>query len=132
MKNTVDFKVYYKDTDAEGVVYYANYLGWFEAGRCELLEQIGISLNILKAEKNIVFAVKNVNCEYLKAARLGDEVTVETIIKESGPVRIIFAQKVRKDSEVLCQAETTLFPIDMNSFRPTKIPQEIKALIEKV
>lgn len=124
----MDFKVYYKDTDAEGVVYYANYLGWLEAGRCELLEQMGFSLKKLKDEQNLVFAIKDVHCEYLRPARLMDKVQVITEIAEVKPARVIFKQNVvrQDDQEVLVEAQVTAFPIDMGSFKPVRVPEELK------
>jgi len=128
MQNILDFKVYYKDTDAEGVVYYANYLGWLEAGRCELLEQMGFSLKKLKEEQNLVFAIKDVHCEYLRPARLMDKVQVITEIAEVKPARIIFKQKVVKksDQQLLLEAEVTAFPIDLKNFKPVRIPKDLK------
>lgn len=130
MQNILDFKVYYKDTDAEGVVYYANYLGWLEAGRCELIEQMGFSLKKLKEEQNLVFAIRDVHCEYLKPARLLDQVQVITEIAEVKPARIIFKQKVvrKSDQQLLLEAEVTAFPIDLKNFKPVRVPDGLKII----
>ncbi|HTY13424.1 MAG TPA: YbgC/FadM family acyl-CoA thioesterase [Candidatus Omnitrophota bacterium] len=127
-KNRTEFRVIYRDTDAEGVVYYANYLAWFEAGRSELIRALGISLPELKKKENIVFAIKDVFCEYLRPARYDDEIVVETEISEVMPVRIVFEQQIRRkvSSELLTKAKVTAFPIDLKTFRPVPIPKELK------
>ena len=123
----------YKDTDAEGVVYYANYFGWFEAGRTELLRENNISLIDLKNKENIVFAVKDLQCEYLKPAVYDDEIVVETEIADLSPARIVFSQKIirKKDAEVLTQAKTILYPINLKTFRLTRIPESVSRQISK-
>ena len=128
MKNKISFRVIYKDTDAEGVVYYANYLGWLEAGRTELIRDLGLSLSELKKKENIVFAIKDIFCEYFKPAVYDDEVVVETEISEVKPVRIIFDQKIirKKDSELLTKAKVTSFAIDIKTFKPLPIPEHFK------
>lgn len=69
-------RVYYEDTDAEGVVYYANYLKFYERTRTEWLRSLGISQEILKNKHNIIFVVKNVSIDYRRPALLDDELTV--------------------------------------------------------
>ena len=69
-------RVYYEDTDAEGVVYYANYLKFYERSRTEWLRSLGISQEILKNRHNIIFVVKNVSIDYRRPALLDDELTV--------------------------------------------------------
>ncbi len=133
MKNRTTFRVIYKDTDAEGVVYYANYLGWFEAGRGELLREHNISLTDLKNKENLVFAVRDLQCEYLKPAVYDDEIIVETEIANLSPARIVFSQKIirKKDSEILTQATTTLFPINLKTFKPTRMPESVSRQISE-
>lgn len=128
MKNTITFKVYYKDTDAEGVVYYANYLEWFEIGRTELIKDMGISLPEIKDKHAIVFAVKDVFCEYLKPAKYGDEIILETFICQATPARITFKQLVKKNGnqELLTQAKVTLVALNINTLKPTRIPAQFK------
>ena len=111
MKNTLTFRVIYRDTDAEGVVYYANYLGWFEAGRGELVRDLGISLTDLKEKHDLVFAVRDVFCEYLKPARYDEEILVETEISEVKTARIIFSQKILRKSDKMELVRAKVTPI---------------------
>jgi acyl-CoA thioester hydrolase len=132
MKNTLTFRVIYRDTDAEGVVYYANYLGWFEAGRGELIRDLGISLKKLKDEDNLVFAVRDIFCEYLKPARYDEEILVETDISELKTARIIFSQKIlrKSDKAELVRAKITLFPINIKTFKPLAIPDSLRSKLK--
>ncbi len=133
MKSTLTFRVIYRDTDAEGVVYYANYLAWLEAGRTELIRTLGFSLTELKKKHNLVFAVKDIFCEYFSPAVYDDEIIVETRIGELKPVRVIFEQKIlrKSDSKVLAGAKVTAIPIDIKSFKPIRIPENLKNKILK-
>jgi acyl-CoA thioester hydrolase len=79
----ISMRVYYEDTDAAGIVYYANYLRFLERGRTELLRTLGHDQNVLMKE-GIAFAVRSVNAEFLKPARLDDLLTVETTIAAMG------------------------------------------------
>jgi len=129
MKHNFKYRIIYQDTDAEGVVYYANYLGYFERGRTELIRQLGISLKKLKEEKGIVFAVVRVECDYKAPAHYDDEVTVETEIEEAAGATIVFNQKVMREDKVLVSARISLIALDTEKFKPRRLPQE---LIDKI
>jgi len=124
VKHQFKYRVIYEDTDAEGVVYYANYLGYFERGRTELIRELGISLKKLKEEKGMVFAVVKVDCEYKAPAHYDDEVTVETEIEEAAGATIVFNQKVMRQDKVLVTARITLIALDTEKFKPRRLPQE--------
>jgi acyl-CoA thioester hydrolase len=126
MKHQFDYRVIYKDTDAEGVVYYANYLGFFERGRTELLEQKGYDLRKIKEERGVVFAITNVNCDYRSPARLYDELTITTEITETTPARIIFQQTVLRRREELVSARITACAIGLKDFRPVRLPSDMR------
>jgi acyl-CoA thioester hydrolase len=122
MKHEFKYQVIYKDTDAEGVVYYANYLGLFERGRTELLKGLGVDLIAVKAKENIVFAITNVNCDYKSPARLYDDITITTEIAEKSAVRIIFKQEVLRGKELLVSAKITACAISLKNFKPQRLP----------
>jgi acyl-CoA thioester hydrolase len=82
-KSLAPYRVIYGDTDQMGVVYYANYLRWFEMGRTELLRQIGATYSSVE-EAGFFFPVTEVSCRYLKPARFDDEITVETTLTALG------------------------------------------------
>ena len=125
MKHQFKQRIIYQDTDAEGVVYYANYLGYFERGRTELIREMGISLKRLKEEKGIVFAVVKVDCDYHAPAHYDDEITVETRISEASGATMLFDQKVLRENKLLVSAKIKLIAIDINKFKPRRIPPEI-------
>ncbi len=129
MKHSFAYRVIYQDTDAEGVVYYANYLGYFERGRTELLRQKGLNLKEIKAKTGIVFAISNVNCDYKAPALYDDELEITTEIRDVSAVRIVFKQEVRRGQQLLVSAEVTACSIDLKSFRPARIPAEVVKLL---
>ncbi len=129
MKHSYTYRVIYQDTDAEGVVYYANYLGFFERGRTELLRQKGLDLKEIKAKTGIVFAISNVNCDYKAPALYDDELEITTEILETSAVRIVFKQEVRRGQQLLVSAKVTACSIDLKSFRAARIPKEAAELL---
>jgi len=128
MKNSTKVKIYYKDTDAEGVVYYANYLGFLEMGRMELIEQLGISQKDLKEKTGIVFAIREVNCKYLAPAFLGDKLRIETSISGITGATVTFNQEIfnEKDAAKILSATVTAFAMDLKKMKPAKIPIEFR------
>jgi acyl-CoA thioester hydrolase len=89
-KNLAPYRVIYGDTDQMGVVYYANYLRWFEMGRTELLRQIGATYSSVE-EAGFFFPVTEVSCRYHKPARFDDEITVETALTALGRATLDFS-----------------------------------------
>lgn len=123
MKHSFKQRIIYADTDAEGVVYYANYLKFFERGRMECLREAGVSIKKLKEEKGMLFAVSKVECDYKAPAMLEDEITIETEIEEVTAVKVIFNQRALRDERLLVSAKITACAIDAKNFRPKKIPK---------
>jgi len=131
MKNSLNLKVYYKDTDAEGVVYYTKYLEMMEMGRTELINDIGIPLTKLKKEHNIVFAVRKVNCEYLSPAFYADDLIIESRIEKTSGATLTFKQDIirKSDKTLLCSAITLLTSIDITKLKPKKIPETARNML---
>ncbi len=121
---TISMRVYYEDTDAAGIVYYANYLRFMERGRTEFLRALGHSQRQLM-EKGIVFVVHSVAAEYLKPARLDDLLTVETTIASLGRAQASFGQRILRDEELLLDAKICLACIDPASGRPIRMPHAL-------
>jgi len=119
-------RIIYADTDAEGVVYYANYLKFFERGRDEFIRKMGFSLKNLKQEKGLLFAVDNVECKYHAPARFDDELIITTEIAETTGVRIIFEQKALRENNLLVFAKISVFALDAKTFKPLRLPSEFK------
>ena len=124
-------RVYYEDTDAGGVVYYANYLKFLERARTEWLRALGFEQRDLMHEAGILFAVRRVEIDYLSPARFDDELRIEAAVQQASRVSLTFAQRiVREPDTVLCTASVKVVCLDQESFRPTAIPDNIRELIE--
>lgn len=118
-------RIYYEDTDAGGVVYYANYLKFFERARTEMLRAMGFEQDTLRTEAGIVFVVRSVKIDYLKPALFNELLQVRTELSEVKKTRLIFQQVMRKDGIVLCSAEICIACLEVNSMRPTAIPSTL-------
>lgn len=127
---SIPVRVYYEDTDAGGVVYYANYLRFLERARTEWLRALGFEQDDLRARLGILFAVRRVSADYLRPARFNDrlEVTVETA--RVGPASIEFSQEVRRGDETLCTASVRIACLDAAQFGPRPMPPEIAERIK--
>ena len=123
-------RVYYEDTDAGGVVYYANYLRFFERARTEWLRATGFDQTALKADSAIVFAVRHVEIDYLRPARLDDELVVEAVIADVGRASLGFRQRLLRGDEVLCTAAVKVVCLHSETFRPVAIPAAVRERID--
>lgn len=117
-------KVYYEDTDMAGIVYYANYLRYIERSRSEIVEEMGIDQNAMRAQ-GIVFAVTRVEADYVSSARLGDRLEVVTTHAPKGPVRWVFDQTVMRGDEVIFRAVVTAVCMTTEG-RPVRLPAELR------
>ncbi|MGH8744621.1 MAG: tol-pal system-associated acyl-CoA thioesterase [Burkholderiales bacterium] len=126
-------RVYYEDTDAGGVVYYANYLKFMERARSEWLRAQGFEQDDLLRKHGVIFVVRQVIADYFKPAAFNDELEVTVDPAESGGSRIVFAQSVRRGDAVLVGARVKVACVNPDSFRPVKMPDVmIKALGKKL
>ena len=117
-------RVYYEDTDAAGIVYYANYLRFLERGRTEFLRALGHDQNELMKE-GIAFAVRSVSAEFLKPAKLDNMLTVETTVASLGRAQVTFAQRILRDQELLLDAKIRVACIDPVRGKPIPMPRTI-------
>ena len=117
-------KVYYEDTDAGGVVYYANYLKYLERARTEALSNIGLSNLKIKNDFGALIIVKSCNIEYKKSAHLEDNLQIKSFIKSRSKTSIIMKQSVFNDQELIVDAEILLVFVNEKS-KPIKIPEKI-------
>jgi acyl-CoA thioester hydrolase len=113
-------RVYYEDTDLAGIVYYANYLKFIERARSEMVREMGVDQNALKAE-GIVFAVRRIEADYIGPARFEDELNVRTSLISITPARVVLGQDVMRGEERLFASEVTLVAIS-DTGRPTRLP----------
>ena len=124
-------RVYYEDTDAAGVVYYANYLKFAERARTEVLYAAGIDQMRLRDEDDVVFAVRACNADYLRPARLGDMIAVETAVEKIGGASILLRQTIVKDGVNLVVMQITLVCMHSDG-RATRIPQQVRGLLQSM
>lgn len=124
MKNILEQKVYYSDTDAYGVVWHGSYLRWLEMGRVELGESIGTNLVELEAQ-NIVMPVVNINIRYKSSARLNDEMVIETAVKKISPLSVTFEQKIidKTTKKTFIEAIVDVVAIDNDGKLYRRMPQ---------
>ncbi len=124
-------RVYYEDTDAAGVVYYANYLKFIERARTEWLRAEGVELSEVERDDGIVFAVRSVTAEYLRPARLGDLLHVATRLTRLRNASIELDQVVERDGRPLVACRVLLASLDAAAFRPRPIPDYLKRKISR-
>ena len=128
MTHRLPVRVYYEDTDAAGIVYYANYLRFIERGRTEYVRALGIDQRALKEAEGIVFAVRHVEADYLAPARLDDELDVTTRVELVGGARIVMKQEVLRVGQVLFSATVTLVAIN-EAGQAARLPANIRLLL---
>lgn len=125
-------RVYYEDTDAAGVVYYANYLRFCERARTEWLRAIGFEQQALRAECDLVFVVRSVQAEYLSPGLLDDALHVVSTLETLGRASMRFAQKVMRGDELLFDARVTIACVDWNKKKAAAMPADIRSQLERL
>ena len=115
-------RVYYEDTDAGGIVYYANYLKFFERARTEWLRSLGIHQQDLLANEAAAFVVRSASVDYLGAARLDDELTLRLSIEKLGRASVQFSQQAWRGDTLLASANVKVGCVDASTLRPRSIP----------
>ena len=127
---TLPVRVYYEDTDAGGVVYYANYLKFCERARTEWLRTIGVSQQALIDEQGLAFVVRSVQADYLASARLDDALEVVTRVAMLRRASLLFEQRIMRGQELLFTTRVLLASIDLHRQKPVAIPASLHALLE--
>jgi acyl-CoA thioester hydrolase len=127
--HTITKKIYYHDTDCGGVIYYANYLKYFEEARTEFFVSVGSGVKEL-SQQGFLFVVKSVNIEYLKPGKYGDELLISSQPARVKNVSIDFEQTIKRGDEYLVKAITRLVCVG-SDFRPRAMPQELLCRLEK-
>ena len=117
-------KVYYEDTDAGGVVYYANYLKFLERARTEALIKVGLSNSIIKDKFGALIIVKSCNIEYKKSAHLEDVLNIKSYIKSTTKTSFLMDQIITKNKNIIVEAKINLVFVN-DKGKPIKIPDTI-------
>lgn len=115
-------RVYYEDTDAGGVVFYANYLKFFERARTEMMRSAGFEQDRLLSEESVIFVVRSISVDYLKPARFNEQLEVSAKIIESKKASLVFEQSITREQDVLCNGTIRIACLDAQSMKPKPIP----------
>lgn len=129
MNSRIDFRIYYEDTDAGGVVYYANYLKFAERARTEMLREAGISQSLLLSEEERCFVVRHIESDFLLPARFDEIITVHTVLTAMQGATLQLEQQIMRDEEVLIAMKVTIACVNSNSMKPARIPLWIRELL---
>jgi acyl-CoA thioester hydrolase len=129
MTHVLKVRIYYEDTDCGSVVYYANYLKYFERARTEFLRERGVDLRNLM-EEGVTFVVAEVTVKYLSPGRYGDTLSVETRVEKAGPASIVFGHRVLREEtrEHLADAVVRLGCVGRD-MRPSRLRSDIMEAI---
>jgi len=125
----IKVRVYWEDTDGGGIVYYANYLRFLERARTEWLRALGFDQSALGARLGILFVVRSVTVEFVRPARLDDELTVDVTVAELGAGTVVVSQHIERGAERLVEANVKLACVRIAAFQPTRIPRELRTLL---
>jgi acyl-CoA thioester hydrolase len=123
-------RVYYEDTDAAGVVYYANYLKYMERTRTEWLGWLGFDLATFEHDHGVTFVVHRVEIEYRLPARLGERLDATLALVELHRAHMVALQQVWRGAQVLTEARVAVACIDRATFRPARIPGVLHSRLE--
>jgi acyl-CoA thioester hydrolase len=119
-------RVYYEDTDAGGVVYYANYLHFMERARTEWLRSIGYEQDRLIRDENLIFAVRRASIDYHKPARFNDMLDINTILQKKRGASLDIGHTVKnQQGEILCHAKVKIACLNAETMRPRPLPDHI-------
>ena len=126
MAHSFAVRVYYEDTDLAGIVYYANYLKFIERARTEWVASLGVDQMALRAAQGIVFAVRRVEADFLRPAKFGDDLRVETSVQSLGGARIVLEQVVTRGGERLFVSVVTLVCLTEDG-HAARLPVDLRA-----
>lgn len=126
---SISVRVYYEDTDAAGVVYYANYLKFMERARTDYLRSLGFDQSRLREEHGVVFVVRHAEIDYRAAARFDDLLDVTAGIANCRRASVDFAQLVSCDGRPLVSGNVRIACVGADGFRPQPVPASLKEVL---
>lgn len=122
--------MYFEDTDAGGIVYYANFLKFFERCRTEWLRALGVEQTQLAQQSRLQFVVAQLAVDYMRPARLDDELTITARIAEQARSYLVFEQRALRGAELLAQAKVKVACVDIERLAPARLPAELTAALQ--
>jgi acyl-CoA thioester hydrolase len=124
-------RVYWEDTDAAGIVFYANYLKFFERARTEWLRGLGFGQEALRTDAGIAFVVSETAVRYRRPARLDDLISVSVDVLHLGQASLEIAQEARRADELLADGTIRIGCVELGTFRPCRIPNDIRQSLRR-
>jgi acyl-CoA thioester hydrolase len=118
-------RIYWEDTDAGGIVFYANYLKFFERARTEWLRSLGIGQHALREETGGMFVVSETQVKYHRPAQLDDLLSVTASLSDIGRVSLTISQQAFRDNTLLCEGTIRIGWVDAQSLKPSRIPVSV-------
>ncbi len=118
-------RIYWEDTDAGGVVFYANYLKFFERARTEWLRALGFAQQQLREQQGLMFIVTDTQVRYLQPARLDDELTVTVALAAAARATLTLEQSALRGATLLADSRITLACVEAGTFRPRRLPKTL-------
>ena len=118
-------RVYWEDTDAGGIVFYANYLKFFERARTEWLRALGIGQHALRESTGGMFVVSETAVKYHRPAKLDDQLRVTATLAEGGRASLVIAQQAWLGDTLLCEGTIRIGWVDATSMKPARIPSSV-------
>jgi acyl-CoA thioester hydrolase len=122
-------RVYWEDTDAGGVVFYANYLKFFERARTEWLRHLGVGQQQLREQTGAIFVVTDTQVRYRAPARLDDLLQVTVVLSQRGTASMTIRQQAWRAGSLLAEGDIRIGCVDATTFRPRRIPREVSDLV---
>lgn len=129
LPNPISIRIYWEDTDAGGVVYYANYLKFFERARTEWLRALGVEQQALRESTGAIFVVADVQARYRAPAKLDDLLTVSVKVLELGQASLQLEQQVWRGSQLLVDGRIRVGCVDVNTLRPCRMPFQVRNVL---
>jgi acyl-CoA thioester hydrolase len=118
-------RIYWEDTDAGGVVFYANYLKFFERARTEWLRALGVGQQQMRRSEGSILVVVDTRVRYLQPARLDDELNITVTLAEAARATLTLAQAALRGPTLLADSRITLACVEASTFRPKRLPRSI-------
>jgi len=141
MSYAFPIRVYWEDTDAGGIVFYANYLKFMERGRTEWLRSLGVEQHKLREETGGQFVVSETQLKYHRPSRLDDELLVTADLQQLGTASLIIGQRVLSKTEqertdasapvLLCEGTIRIGWVDATTLRPSRMPSRVSGTLER-
>ena len=123
------FKIYYEDTDAGRVVYYANYLKFIERARTEMINELGFTLTTLLKDYDRLFLVKKIECDYIESCKLEDTLNVQSKVLVLKNASFVLEQNLLKQNKIIFRSKIVMVCVNSQG-APSKIPNELHSLMK--